>query len=605
MSNIQPLKDSITARDHGNDWLWASVEGRVATLSDEEAIFHRYDNGEAHVMTLDVLRAMGQCKQFDTRASHIQRILRELPDLADNSDAVSRMFDVLIQRGLIESADSVISAASTLTIETDMDAICEVFLLSYGDSDRLKRIVEHWVADPDVQGTRLTLLPMDGHLISDSDRAGLEQTLDSANIQLMCLSADWLTRIESECDRMLHEAGIESQSSDEEPNPALMTARWMNAVLLLTAGLRCLILDSRFDVTPKLLPHSRMDQVQLRNPPLYPAEFIPDDSLLDDALSNASEGLISLCNRCLGQSVSSLLTESVNTDLISLKGMTWLALNEAVIDQQVVSLQLGSVGDSRLDSTLAYYTMPWQMSAALRIDEKHYRSLLNRPRLVEAYPLMQLSDRGKYMPMAIDNRQMVPPFSGGDEDLSRLWHSWLTLVRSDSRVLNLPAMLQWHRPRTGESPYAEEYVPSFNRFLAELADQARDQIRAELPEQRLESLAAVYRDLQSASDQTLIRLVREYHGYLRSGILRQLQQQLTSAAEVPQFWYDDVTEWITVHGSALRESSCPMFLGWPQTSDQQLADRIRDELDSVITCLEGWSNLWHGSHGRMDSLLSL
>lgn len=604
MSQNQPDNDSIASYVNDPGRLWASVEGRVAMLSDEEAIFHRHDNGQAHVMTLEVLRAMGQCRSFDVRASHQQRIITELPELADNPDAVSRMFDVLIQRGLIESADSVINKAADAPTEVPPPRIRDIFVMAFSGEERLREFTRQWTADPAARETRLTLLPMHGHPIDDVLIRELEQTLHAQQIQLRCLDVDWLSRLESECTAMLQDAGLDTEA-DADLTPEYMSSRLMNAVLLLSAGTRCVIIDSRSDLTPKMLPHSRMDRIQIRNPPLYPTEFIPDESILTAALSDASESLMGLLDRHLGQAVGRLLTDAASMDMQTLKGMTWLELHESLLDQQVTSVQTGSVGDSRLDGTLSYYTMPWQMSAALRIDEKHYRSLLNRPRLVEAYPHLQLSNRGKYMPMAIDNRQIVPPFAGSEEDLPRLWFTWLNVVRSDSRVLYLPAMLQWHDPRTGESPYAEEYVPSFNRFLAELADQAQDQIRAQLPEQRLESLSAVYRDLQSASDETLIRLVREYHGYLRSGILRQLQQQLALSEQVPQFWYDDVTEWITVHGSALRESACPMFRGWPQLSDQQLADRIRDELDPIIARLESWSNLWHGCHGRMDHLMSL
>ena len=107
----QSKQQNVTGSLSDDKALFASVEGQAAMLSDEECVFHRHDNGEAHVMTLDVLQAMGSCKEFNTRTQHIETIATALPHLADNKAAIDSMLTALQQRGLVETTDDLVRRA--------------------------------------------------------------------------------------------------------------------------------------------------------------------------------------------------------------------------------------------------------------------------------------------------------------------------------------------------------------------------------------------------------------------------------------------------------------------------------------------------------------
>ena len=54
--------------------LYASVSGTVQQLSKEELVFLEHHTGENHIMTLQVLQAMGLTQPFKPMHEHIQTI---------------------------------------------------------------------------------------------------------------------------------------------------------------------------------------------------------------------------------------------------------------------------------------------------------------------------------------------------------------------------------------------------------------------------------------------------------------------------------------------------------------------------------------------------
>lgn len=599
----QSKQQNATGSLNDDTALLASVEGQAAMLSDEECVFHRHDNGEAHVMTLDVLQAMGSCKEFKTRTQHIEAIAAEQPHLADNKSAIDSMLTALQQRGLVETTDDLVRRAvmqDQVSGQGETDAVTDVFLM-LGDLPGNGDILLNSLAslqDQQTQSYRYIAVERshDAAVVHTHKDAVARAGNEGLNVQYLDQTRQ--QRIFHTC---LADSGL-TDSADQigQLNP-------LNAVNLLTAGRRFLMLDDRHDLQARTMPHGRLDRINLRSPVIFPAEFVPDDALFDGGLGQYDDDPLALQTDVLGQSVASLLTSESGRQLESnaIRGMSWLQLHDTIMDTTILSTQPGCWGDSRIDSSLWYYSMPWQMTAAMRLDEKKYRSLLHRPRLTEFYPSLQVATQSKYLPTGVDNRQLTPPVSNSPDDHARLWYAWLRFTRPDSRVMHLPVMHEFRHARQGESPYAEEYVPSFNRFMAEYIGTQHSQFRADYPEHRSESLATLYRDLSAASDHDCITMMREYLAYLRAGIISQLQQQLLSVKEVPTFWYDDVTEWITVHGNALQRSDLPAFRGWEAGLDEAaIADRMRQELDQAADLLEIWTPLWHSCMGRSESLLA-
>jgi hypothetical protein len=68
--------------------IYASEDGRVASLSSQECIFLVKRTGEPHVMTFQVLQALDLCREFRTLDEHVARIQSTIPGLADKGEPV-------------------------------------------------------------------------------------------------------------------------------------------------------------------------------------------------------------------------------------------------------------------------------------------------------------------------------------------------------------------------------------------------------------------------------------------------------------------------------------------------------------------------------------
>src|SRR5690349_23635513 len=83
--------------------LFASEDGVVASLSNNECIFQTRRTGDTHVMTYQVLQALDQCREFRTLDEHIARIQTTIAGLQTQRDNVQRVLQSLADRGLLVS----------------------------------------------------------------------------------------------------------------------------------------------------------------------------------------------------------------------------------------------------------------------------------------------------------------------------------------------------------------------------------------------------------------------------------------------------------------------------------------------------------------------
>src|SRR6476620_11521826 len=95
--NVSPAP----ARTDASAPLFASEDGVVASLSNNECIFQMRRTGDTHVMTYQVLQALDQCREFRSLDEHIARIQTTIPGLPTQQDGVRRVLESLGARGLL------------------------------------------------------------------------------------------------------------------------------------------------------------------------------------------------------------------------------------------------------------------------------------------------------------------------------------------------------------------------------------------------------------------------------------------------------------------------------------------------------------------------
>src|SRR5450755_2224636 len=99
--NYGPQSAPAAMKPDPNAPIYASEDGRVASLSSQECIFLVKRTGEPHVMTFQVLQALDLCREFRTLDEHVARIQSTIPGLAGKREAVGRVLEGLVQRKLL------------------------------------------------------------------------------------------------------------------------------------------------------------------------------------------------------------------------------------------------------------------------------------------------------------------------------------------------------------------------------------------------------------------------------------------------------------------------------------------------------------------------
>ena len=92
---------SVTSRWDPRAPTYASRNGRVASLSSHECVFVAQDDDTPHVMTMQVLQALDQCREFRTLDDHLVRVEANVAGLAGKGEAIRRVLDGLVSRGLL------------------------------------------------------------------------------------------------------------------------------------------------------------------------------------------------------------------------------------------------------------------------------------------------------------------------------------------------------------------------------------------------------------------------------------------------------------------------------------------------------------------------
>lgn len=593
-----------------DDARYASVDGLVAALTEEECIFQHAGTGETHVMTMDVLAAMDSCRRFRTLDEHVVAVADKLPALKDKRQAIAQVLGFLIQRGLMVSDREQLEQVGALKPRR-LPPPPALAIRTCDRPARLAGLLDS-IADYEQRyGRGLDYVVIDDSRHPDSVRANRDAVarLAAGGIEAHHLDRAWRTRLAKHCNRELGRERETAHLLGVARDDVFTGGAASNASLLLSAGSRLLLLDDDFRLLARRRPGARAG-LGLREPLHMPISFEPGFNALEAALEpydgDPLAAHIDICGQPAGRLFAPEFGLGVTRD-------AWRDLSfdeaRAVVECDVIKTTAGGVwGDTRMDTTLWYYLLPGRYSRGLWADEVRYRALLNRPTMAHGFDQVQLARLSSFTPVAVDNTGLCPcmPPTGRGEDYA--FAAWMRYLYPRSLTAHLPLMLRHERPDEdgGESPHAHPYVPWFSRFAGEYALSHLEDCQAERAGDRIGTLVALYRDLAAAPVARRVRVLREFLAYMRAQIVKQMQQALTSLENPPEYWLADAREWIGEHGKALTESGPPRLRDWPPELDRtECAAALAEDLEQLAAALERWSELWRRCRGRYRELLAL
>jgi hypothetical protein len=581
-----------------NQRLFASIDGRVSPLANQEVVFYDPARDQTHVMTMQVLQALDLCRPFRSLEQHVAALGSALEGLRGQEDAIRRVLESLVARGLLISDETWLDQLGRSQQHPPAE-FAGIFIRAGGDPSLLQGLLDSLLAYEQAfaPGHRYVLLD-DGR---DAAGAGRRRQL----------LRDFAAAAEAPASYIGGDAWKSLVSTLEGLAPgvpaALLTppdggdggGAARNLASLLSAGRRYLMLDEgmRFPLHRHGASLPGLDVAATADMPQLQASLdeavAAGDPLQDDPLQLH----LRVCGAALGDLVNRVPGFELGRE--QLAGLAPSRLSHLGAGGRVMATAVGVRG--------AAVPGPWlfQLDAADRTafagDRDRYLRHLEAPAACSVSARVQLRSAGALQPLMLDNAEPAPCVPGGGEDADALFSSLWRAMAPGRVSVHFPATLATVVARRDGSWLKQPLTRSSNAYLADLTARVDLDVRARDPWARLRSVSGRLADLAASSDSSLRIELREYHAFARSSLIQSLQHIYEQAAPTaPLHWQADLRQVIEANGRALIDGGEPRLsdCGGPERAEHAL----RTVLQRQCAALDAWPTLWEAARDRAEQL---
>ncbi len=580
--------------------LFASVNGRVSSLANGEVVFFDLATEQLHVMTEQVLGAMDVCRPFRTLDEHVAAVRRAMPKLPAQGDAVKRVLENLISRGLLISGTDYLARLAEDSAAQQAE-FAGLFIRACDRPQQVKRLLASLV-DYEKQYT-----PRHRYwLVDDSrDTANAREHADllakfaaEAGVETRYIGVDEWSRY---VDRVTRNAAPKAAADwllRRDANRRHSGGLAMNLIALLAAGRRYALLDDDFLFPLRLHPEAKTG-VDLAASASLPVRFFGN---VDTALQAGGEfdrDPLQVHLDACGAPLGALLNRHPQLQIgrAELAGTAPSLLPHLDRGRRVIATVNGHRGHSGASSTGWLFALDAQSRESLWSNREDYLRHIDSPSLWYGPSRTRLQAQGNYTPFTVDASAMVPFTSPVGRGEDRLFGALSRYLSPDSLTAHLPTSIghrqEAERPRSASLKAA--FTPSLNDYLCDLAAHAAGDYHAADPATRLQGLAGRLRDLAAASDRSIVGELREHLAQARAALVHTLHSVLQSAKGAPVYWQADLRQLIEANGKALIAGGAPRLADWEALDADAVARRYREDLSQFAQALDAWPALWQAA----------
>jgi len=591
--------------------LFAAEDGIVSDLGNDECLFEVRRTGEVHAMTTQVLGSLDICRGFRSLDEHAAEVTRRLPGLAGKEEAVRRVLESLVQRGLLQSVDGYVRELAR-PAPLAPAPLRAVFIRACDRPAQLAALLDS-LADYERQfGTKRRYVVLDDSRDRDAARRNAELVAGFAKAtgtRASCLDD---TRLRALAERVAKQSPRAATAAREALAPEAIAGepgggRGYNAAALLAAGARHVLLDEDF-----LLPLKRQPGPSglrlLGSPDMATRFYASRDAALADGEPldvDPFEHHLAWCGHSLGNLLVAAATPEQWRQ--SLRGIEPSRATHLRADARIVATANGHRGDSGTARCDWLFLLDPASRAAFWAERDAYLRHLDGSAVWFGPGDGEVLQQGHFTPFCVDGTTLLPPTRarGRSEDL--LFGMLCHVAEPGSVVLHTPLTIGHAQEgtRRRSDSLREAETPGFNQFLNDLLGSEAGGIRAEAPGDRLAAVAARLRDTAAASTARRRDLLDEFLRFRRADLVKRLQGVFEQAGEkAPVWWQADVRELVTVNGKALTQGTSLRLGGWPEgLDDDAAANRLAGDLRAFAEVLEHWPTLWQAAAAQGEALL--
>ncbi len=592
---------------------YASQNGRVAPLSSQECVFLVRGDNTPHVMTMQVLQALHQCREFRTLDDHVVRIEANVPNLAGKGDDIRRVLDGLVRRGLLLRDEDFLTRLRS-TPRRDAPPMRAVYIRACDRPDRLASLLSS-LADYERRHRakrRYVLIDDSAQPASgDAQRDLLRGFERSTGCEVAYVGRSGSTMLADRLGKACPDARETVRTLLlREAHPQAQRfggGRSRNVALLLSAGARLVLLDDDLRL-PLRRPDFARDGLDPNPDAIVCARFFENMQQALGSGTEIEEDPFELHLDVCGQSLGACANGRYDLKRDALRGLSLDRLELFDADARIVTSHHGSCGSSRSESTLwLYHTIDRIGREELWQDRESYYRNSDAHCVFYAVSKARALDVPGFTPFAFDNSSLLPCTNPVGRAEDSLGSALTRYCRPDAVALELPVAIgHVQESLRARFPITREAnAPRVNDFLREFVKRQFGMSVVQEPGRRLAFLAHVMRDLARASVGNRIGHLREYLNFVHADIIDRLQRQLEAATDAPVYWQADVRAIVQANAKRLLAAgAAPRLAEWQHDIDAAgCANMLSSELEAMADACEHWPALWRHAAEQGEKLL--
>lgn len=572
--------------------LYASVSGTVQQLSKEELVFMEHHTGINHVMTMQVLQAMGLTQQFKPMHEHIQVIEANIPELRGQASAIEKVLGFLQKKSLVISDQEWLSRVQIKQHQRDVSHAGMV-IRTCQRPDNLQRLLESLDLYCQKHGVSEAVLVFDDSPDSASQEAN-QKVCQSARLKVKYHGHSWQTQFIG----MLKDEFPADQAQINwllSEQAGFTGGRVWNLALLALAGKKFTFYDDDYLIQPRQAEQYDLTQVNLSGDATLAVGFglnIRDIKEKSRKLeTNVLQEMTDACGMYFGQ----WLEQNPETETSSLYGWRLMDLERLNAESVIKSTGNGTWGSPRAESNYWLYLLEGDQREAFWQDRETYLDNIEASHLLHYSPSYQALAFANFAPSAIDNSTMTPFVMPINKNEDHFFNCMMMGCYPNQVSLHFPMMMGHiqtsKRERSGFNHIARR--PNFNNFVADYVFSVVNQIHSNDVTSRYEHIRSLIDDLRTCDDQALANRLNEYMTKTRSNLVLSLQNIMDEVPDAPIYWQADVRELIQANGKAVKTAQAPVLSDWDESMDTDACvAKARHDLKEVVDAMTVWPKLW-------------
>ena len=579
--------------------LYASVAGTVQQLSAEELVFMEHQTGQNHVMTMQVLQAMGLTQQFKPMHEHIQVIEANIAELKGQTAAIDKVLGFLKNKGLIISQDQWLNKIKKVEAKDREIPYAGMVIRTCQRPDNLQRLLESYANYIQTHGGDANVLVFDDSGDQKSQDAN-QKICQAAKVNVKYHGSSW----QQQFITMLKEQFVGAKKQIDwllaEKN-GFTGGRVWNLALLALAGKKFSFYDDDYLIQPRKAEKYNVHEVDLAEQVALDVGFGLSVRDIKEKSKQIDEPVLKIMEDACGEYFGHWLAQDPIKATSSLYGWRLMDLDRLNENSVIKSTGNGTWGSPRAESNYWLYLLKGEQREAFWQDRDTYLDNIEASHLLHYSSNCQALACSNFAPSSIDNSTFTPFVMPINKNEDHFFNCMMMGCYPDQVSLHFPFMMGHiqtsKRDRSSFNHVARR--PNFNNFVADYVFSILGNIFTKDANVRYESIQASINDLRTSSDQDLANRLNEYMTKTRSNLVLSLQNIMDEVPDAPIYWQADVREIIQANGKAVKSRQAPVLTDWDESMDTAACvAKARHDLREVVEAMGVWPKLWAFCQGQ-------